>query len=112
GDKALRSDLSGEAIRLGRLLAELLPDAEVLGLVALMVLHESRRPARTNAQGDLVLLEDQDRTLWDRDLIREGKELLGRAMATRRIGPYTLQAAISAVHADAPSAAATDWGQI
>lgn len=112
GDQALRSDLSGEAIRLGRLLAELLPDAEVLGLAALMLLHESRRPARTDTQGDLILLEDQDRTLWNQDLIREGTDFLQRAMATGGIGAYTLQAAISAEHAKAVSAPATDWGQI
>jgi RNA polymerase sigma-70 factor (ECF subfamily) len=112
GDSATRQDLSGEAIRLGRLLFELLPDPEVMGLVALMLLHESRRTARTTAEGDLVLLEDQNRALWDRRLIDEGSRLVEQALASRQFGAYTLQAAISAVHAQAPSAAATDWSQI
>ncbi|WP_425400895.1 RNA polymerase sigma factor [Aeoliella sp.] len=109
GESATRTDLSAEAIRLGRLLSELLPDAEVLGLLALMLLHESRRTARTDAAGDLVLLEDQDRRLWDQQLIAEGRGLVARAMATGRIGMYTLQASISAVHAAAAIFAATDW---
>jgi len=112
GGSLTRADLSGEAIRLGRLLLDLLPDPEVLGLLALMLLHESRRVARTSPDGELVLLEDQDRTLWNRDQIAEGKALVERALASRRFGPYTLQAAIAAVHAEAPSAAATDWAQI
>jgi RNA polymerase sigma-70 factor, ECF subfamily len=112
GESVTRSDLSNEAIRLGRLLMELLPEPEVVGLVALMLLHESRRSARTSPTGDLVLLEDQDRSLWDRDLIAEGKSLVARALSSRRIGPYTLQAAIAAVHAEATTAAATDWAEI
>ncbi len=112
GDSLTRSDLSGEAIRLGRLLMELLPEPEVMGLLALMLLHESRRPARTSPSGDLVLLEDQDRALWDRAMIAEGLALVAQAFASRRIGPYTLQAAIAAVHAEAPAAAATDWAEI
>lgn len=112
GESLTRADLSGEAIRLGRLVMELLPDPEVLGLLALMLLHESRRTARTTPQGDIVLLEDQDRTRWNRAQIREGKELVERALSSRRFGIYTIQAAISAVHADAPGTAATDWGQI
>jgi RNA polymerase sigma-70 factor (ECF subfamily) len=107
-----RSDLSGEAIRLGRLLIELLAEPEALGLLALMLLQESRRTARASPTGDLVLLEDQDRSLWNRDQIAEGKALLERALSSRRFGPYTLQAAIAAVHAEAQSAAATDWAQI
>ena len=107
-----RHDLSGEAIRLGRLLMELLPEPEVMGLLALMSLHESRRAARTSPAGDLVLLDEQDRSLWNRDQIAEGSALLERALSSRRFGPYTLQAAIAAVHAEAPSAAATDWAQI
>ena len=112
GESLTRADLSGEAIRLGRLLAELLPEPEVMGLLALMLLHESRRLARTSPAGDLILLEDQDRSLWNRDHIAEGKALVEKALSSRRFGPYTLQAAIAAVHADAPSAAATDWAQI
>jgi RNA polymerase sigma-70 factor (ECF subfamily) len=112
GDSAVRQDLSHEAIRLGRLLLELLPDPEVIGLVALMLLHESRHAARTDKNGDLVLLEDQDRSQWDRSLIEEGNALVERALATRQFGAYTVQAAISAVHAAAPSADATDWSQI
>ncbi len=107
-----RADLSGEAIRLGRLLFQLLPEPEVMGLLALMLLHESRRAARTSETGDLVLLEYQDRTRWNRDYIREGTELIERALASRRFGPYTLQAAIAAVHAETPSAPETDWAQI
>jgi len=112
GESLTRADLSGEAIRLGRLLAELLPEPEVMGLLALMLLHESRRLARTSSAGDLILLEDQNRSLWNRDQIAEGKALVEKALSSRRFGPYTLQAAIAAVHADAPSAAATDWAQI
>ena len=112
GASLTRHDLSGEAIRLGRLLIELLPEPEALGLLALMLLHESRRPARTSAEGELVLLDAQDRSLWNQAQIAEGAVLVGRALASRRIGPYTLQAAIAAVHAQAPTAAATDWSQI
>ncbi len=112
GESLTRPDLSGEAIRLGRLLAELLPEPEVLGLLALMLLHESRRAARTSPEGDLILLEDQDRARWDREQIAEGQALVERALVSRQFGPYTLQAAIAAVHAEAPDAAATDWAQI
>jgi RNA polymerase sigma-70 factor, ECF subfamily len=112
GESLTRPDLSNEAIRLGRLLMDLLPEPEVIGLVALMLLHESRRSARTSPTGDLVLLEDQDRSLWNRDLIAEGQALVERALSSRRIGPYTLQAAIATVHAQAPTAAATDWVEI
>lgn len=112
GDSLTRADLSGEAIRLGRLLAELLPEPEVMGLLALMLLHESRRPARTSPAGDLILLEDQDRSLWNRDQITEGLALVERALSSQRFGSYTIQAAIAAVHAQAPTAAATDWAQI
>jgi len=112
GASLTRQDVSGEAIRLARLLVELLPEPEAMGLLALMLLHESRRAARASATGDLILLEDQDRLLWDRDMIEEGTALVERALATRRIGPYTLQAAISAVHAGALRADATDWAQI
>jgi RNA polymerase sigma-70 factor (ECF subfamily) len=112
GESLTRADLSGEAIRLGRLLVELLPEPEAMGLLALMLLHESRRAARTGPTGELILLDDQDRARWSRTLIGEGTALVERALASRRIGPYTLQAAISAVHAAAPTAAATDWAQI
>jgi len=112
GESLTRSDLSGEAIRLGRLLMQLLPEPEVKGLLALMLLNESRRPARTSPQGELVLLDHQDRQLWSRDLIQEGQALVEQALVSRRFGPYTLQAAIAAVHADASDAAATDWAQI
>ena len=112
GESLTRADLSGEAIRLGRLLLELLPEPEVMGLLALMVLHESRRAARTSPSGELVLLNDQDRSLWDRGQIAEGVALVRRVLASRRFGPYALQAAIAAVHAEAPTAAATDWAQI
>jgi RNA polymerase sigma-70 factor (ECF subfamily) len=112
GESLTRADLSAEAIRLGRLLVELLPEPEALGLLALMLLHESRRPARSTPEGDLVLLEDQDRAKWDARLIAEGTALVERALGTRRFGAYTVQAAIAAVHASAPSAAATDWRQI
>ena len=113
GESLTRHDLSGEAIRLGRLLAELMPDEpEVTGLLALMLLHESRHAARASADGDIVLLDDQDRSLWDARQIAEGAALVDRSLATRRIGPYTLQAAIASVHARARTAAATDWAQI
>jgi RNA polymerase sigma-70 factor, ECF subfamily len=112
GESLTRADLSGEAIRLGRLLVELLPEPEAVGLLALMLLHESRRPARTSPAGELVLLDDQDRSLWSREQIAEGTALVERALASRRIGPYTLQAAIAVVHAEAPAAAVTDWAQI
>ncbi len=112
GDSVLRPDLTSEAIRLGRLLLELLPDPEVQGLVALMLLTESRHAARTTPEGDLILLEDQDRSLWDRGAIAEGKQLVERSLATGQFGPYTVQAAISALHAEAPSTDDTDWGQI
>ena len=112
GASLTRHDLSGEAIRLGRLLVELLPEPEALGLLALMLLQESRRAARSSPAGELVLLGDQDRSLWNQDHIREGSALVERALRSRRFGPYTVQAAIAAVHANAPSAAATDWPQI
>ncbi|WLH25219.1 RNA polymerase sigma factor [Pseudomonas sp. FP215] len=112
GADLTREDLTLEAIRLGRLLLELLPEPEVMGLLALMLLHESRRPARTSASGELVLLDAQDRTLWDSALIAEGCALVEQALTTRRFGPYCLQAAIAAVHAEAPNAGQTDWRQI
>jgi RNA polymerase sigma-70 factor (ECF subfamily) len=112
GASLTRSDLSEEAIRLGRLVIELLPEPEAVGLLALMLLQESRRAARTSPTGELVLLADQDRALWNRDQIAEGKTLVERALLSGRFGPYTLQAAIAAVHAEAPSPAATDWAQI
>jgi len=112
GDTLTRPDLSGEAIRLGQLLTELLPEPEAIGLRALMVLHESRRAARVSPQGDLILLEDQDRSLWNRRLITEGMALVRGAMFSGRFGQYTLQAAIAATHAVAASVAATDWAQI
>jgi RNA polymerase sigma-70 factor (ECF subfamily) len=112
GASLTRADLSGEAIRLGRLLLHLLPEPEVMGLLALMLLHESRRAARTSETRELVLLEHQDRSLWNQNHIREGVELIERALAARRFGPYTLQAAIAAVHAEAPSTLETDWAQI
>ena len=112
GGSLTRHDLSGEAIRLGRLLMELLPEPEVMGLLALMVLQESRRESRTSPAGELILLDDQDRSLWNRDQIAEGSALMERALSSRRFGPYTLQAAIAAVHAEAPTAAATNWAQI
>jgi RNA polymerase sigma-70 factor, ECF subfamily len=112
GASLTRHDLSGEAIRLGRILVELLPEAEAVGLLALMLLHESRRPARTSPSGEIVLLEDQDRSLWNTALIAEGGQLVTRALSTPGFGVYTIQAAIAAVHAEARQAAATDWGQI
>jgi len=112
GDSVTRTDLSGEALRLARLLVELMPEPEAMGLLALMLLHESRRSARTSPSGDLILLEEQDRSLWNRALIAEGVSLVEKALESRRFGPYGIQAAISAVHAEGPSAAATDWAQI
>jgi RNA polymerase sigma-70 factor (ECF subfamily) len=112
GDSLMRADLSEEAIRLGRLLVDLLPDPEATGLLALMLLQESRRAARTSPEGDLILLEDQDRSLWDRTKIDEARGLIERSLASQRFGAYTLQAAIAAVHAEAPTAAATDWAQM
>jgi RNA polymerase sigma-70 factor (ECF subfamily) len=112
GETVIRHDLSAEAIRLGRLLIELLPEPEAIGLLALMLLHDARRPARTSPAGELILLDEQDRSVWNREQIQEGLALVERALASRRFGPYTLQAAIAAVHAEAPTAAATDWRQI
>jgi RNA polymerase sigma-70 factor (ECF subfamily) len=112
GGSLTRHDLSGEAIRLGRLLIELLPAPEAMGLLALMLLHDSRRAARTSPNGDLILLEDQDRALWNRNQITEGISLVARAMSSGQVGPYTIQAAIAAAHAQAPNALATDWTQI
>ncbi len=112
GPSLTRAELSAEAIRLGRVLLELLPEPEVIGLVALMLLHESRRPARVSADGELVPLEQQDRSAWNDAFIREGIALVERALSTRRFGPYTLQAAIAAVHAEAPTPESTDWRQI
>jgi RNA polymerase sigma-70 factor (ECF subfamily) len=112
GQSLTRADLSGEAIRLGRLLVDLLAEPEVLGLLALMLLHESRRAARTSSSGELILLDDQDRARWNQGQIAEGSSLVEGALASRRFGPYTLQAAIAAVHANAASAAETDWNEI
>ncbi len=112
GAEVTRAELTGEAIRLGRLLAELQPEPEAIGLLALMLLQESRRAARTSATGELILLEHQDRALWNREQIAEGVALVEKALGSRRFGPYTLQAAIAAVHAEAESTAATDWRQI
>jgi len=112
GTSLTRADLSGEAIRLARLLVELLPEPEAMGLLALMLLHEARRSSRTTHSGEMILLEDQDRSLWDRKQIDEGVGLVEGALASHRFGPYTLQAAIAAVHAEASSASATDWPQI
>src|SRR6516162_5047363 len=112
GAEVTRAELTGEAIRLGRLLTELQPEPEVIGLLALMLLQESRRAARTSATGELILLEDQDRSLWNRGQIAEGVALLEKAVTSRRFGSYTLQAAIAAVHAEAESVAVTDWRQI
>ena len=112
GESLTRSDLSGEAIRLGRLLWELLPEPEVAGLLALMLLQESRRTARTSHSGDLILLEDQDRTLWNREQITEGKKLVERALAAPGFGSYSIQAAIAAVHSEASGTSTTDWAQI
>ncbi|PTR29521.1 RNA polymerase sigma factor [Pseudomonas sp. GV085] len=112
GAELIREDLTREAIRLGRLLVELLPEPEVMGLLALMLLHESRRPARTSASGELIVLDEQDRSLWDAGLITEGCTLVEQALTMGRFGPYCLQAAIAAVHAEAPTAGETDWPQI
>jgi RNA polymerase sigma-70 factor, ECF subfamily len=112
GPSVTRHDLSTEAIRLARLLIELLPEPEAMGLLAMMLLHDARRLARISSEGDLILLDDQDRSLWNREQIAEGSKLVEHALASRRIGPYTLQAAIAAVHAEAPTASATDWNQI
>jgi RNA polymerase sigma-70 factor (ECF subfamily) len=112
GDSLTRHDLSGEAIRLGRRLVELLPEAEALGLLGLMLLHESRRQARTSPEGEVVLLDDQDRSRWNREMIAEGVALVEQALRSRQFGPYTLQAAIAAIHAEARTAAETDWAEI
>jgi RNA polymerase sigma-70 factor (ECF subfamily) len=112
GAMLTRADLSGEAIRLGRLLNALLPEPEVTGLLALMLLQDSRRLARTSPTGDLVLMRDQDRSLWNREQIMEGSALVKRALLSRGVGSYTIQAAIAAVHAEAPDSTATDWSQI
>jgi RNA polymerase sigma-70 factor (ECF subfamily) len=112
GESATRAELSAEAVRLARLLVELLPEPEALGLLGLMLLHESRRAARTSPSGDLILLDEQDRGKWDQRLIAEGVALVEKALSSRRFGPYSLQAAISAVHAEAAEAASTDWAQI
>jgi RNA polymerase sigma-70 factor, ECF subfamily len=112
GESLTRADLSGEAIRLGRLLVELLPEPEVAGLLALMLIQESRREARSTVEGDIILLEDQDRSLWNRNHIIEGTALVEQALRTQRFGPYTTQAAIAAVHAGASDADATDWDEI
>ena len=112
GAEVTRAELTGEAIRLGRLLIELQPEPEVVGLLSLMLLQESRRAARTSPSGELILLEKQDRALWNREQIAEGVALVEKALQSRRFGPYTLQAAIAAVHAEAESTAATDWRKI
>jgi RNA polymerase sigma-70 factor (ECF subfamily) len=112
GPDLMRESLSAEAIRLGRLLVELLPEPEAIGLLALMLLHEARRAGRTSSAGDLILLEDQDRSLWNREQIQEGVVLVERALTSRRIGPYSLQAAIAALHAESTDTASTDWAQI
>jgi len=112
GPAVTKHEVSGEAIRLGRLLVDLLPEPEAIGLLGLMLIHESRRAARTSSSGDLILLEDQDRSLWNREFIVQGTALVGRSLASRRFGPYTIQGAIAAVHAGAREAAATDWNEI
>jgi len=112
GESATRADLSGEAIRLGRLIVELAPEPEAQGLLALMLLHESRRETRATADGELILLDEQDRSRWNRALIDEGAALVRTALSTQRVGPYSVQAAIAALHAEAPSAAETDWREI
>jgi RNA polymerase sigma-70 factor (ECF subfamily) len=112
GESLTRADMSAEAIRLGRLVVELLPEPEATGLLALLLLQDSRRAARTTVAGDIILLDEQDRSLWNHAQIAEGLTLTRRALASRRFGPYTLQAAIAAVHAEAASAAATDWSRI
>ena len=110
--RSIRVDLTAEAIRLGRLLLDLLPDPEVKGLLALMLLHESRRESRVSEDGEIILLEDQDRSRWDQKMISEGTALVEQALRSRRFGAYTLQAAISAIHAEAATATQTDWNQI
>ena len=112
GDAVTRADLCGEAIRLGRLVVELLAEPEAIGLLEMMQLHDSRRAARTNGDGELIVLDEQDRARWNRAQIREGQELTERALRARRVGPYAIQAAIAAVHADAGRADETDWAQI
>jgi RNA polymerase sigma-70 factor (ECF subfamily) len=112
GAEVTRAELTAEAIRLGRLVSELLPEPEVIGLLSLTLLQESRRAARTSPSGELILLENQDRSLWNREQIAEGVALLEKALKSRRFGSYTLQAAIAAVHAEAESVALTDWRQI
>ncbi|MGH8170427.1 MAG: RNA polymerase sigma factor, partial [Steroidobacteraceae bacterium] len=112
GAELMRLDLASEAIRLGRLLVGMLPETEAMGLLALMLLHDSRRAARASPAGELVVLEEQDRSLWNHDQIREGAALVERALSSRRFGPYSLQAAIAAVHCEATSAADTDWNEI
>ncbi|MFZ1083137.1 MAG: RNA polymerase sigma factor [Candidatus Kryptoniota bacterium] len=112
GESAIRAELSDEAIRLTRLLRELLPEPEVSGLLALMLLHESRRSARADSEGNLILLEDQDRSLWRRDMITEGVALVEHALSSQQAGPYSIQAAIAAVHAEAATASETDWSEI
>jgi RNA polymerase sigma-70 factor (ECF subfamily) len=112
GEAITRHDLCAEAIRLGRLLVDLLPEPEAIGLLALMLLHDARRAARASSDGEVLLLDEQDRSLWNREQIAEGARLVEQALASRRFGPYTLQAAIAAVHAESPNAASTDWRQI
>lgn len=112
GDSLIRVDLTDEAIRLGRLLLDLLPDPEVKGLLALMLLHESRRESRVSEDGEIILLDDQDRSRWNQDLISKGTTLVEQALRSRRFGVYTIQAAISAIHSEAPTVAQTDWNQI
>jgi RNA polymerase sigma-70 factor (ECF subfamily) len=112
GESATRADLSGEAIRLGRLILQLLPETEVRGLLALMLLHESRRETRATPDGELILLDEQDRSRWNRELIREGVALVRAAFSSQEIGAYAVQAAIAAVHAEAPGYADTDWSEI
>ena len=112
GAELMRPDLASEAIRLGRLLVQMLPETEAIGLLALMLLHDSRRAARASPAGELIVLEEQDRSLWNHEQIREGAALVERALSSRRFGPYSLQAAIAAVHCEAPSAADTDWNEI
>jgi len=112
GSTVTRHDLSGEAIRLGRVLVDLLPEPEAVGLLALMLLQDSRRAARMSPEGEVILLEDQDRSLWNQEQIQEGQRLVERALGSRRAGPYSIQAAIGAVHAGSPDAASTDWAEI
>jgi RNA polymerase sigma-70 factor (ECF subfamily) len=112
GTAVTRADLCGEAIRLAQLLVELLPEPEAIGLLAMMLLHDSRRAARTDEHGELIVLDEQDRSRWNREQIREGQALTERALRSRRVGPYAIQAAIAAVHSEADSAGETDWAQI